>query len=734
MHYIDWLLVIIPVTLVTYIGFKTQKYVKGVADFLTAGRVAGRYVLSVASGEAAMGLVSMIALFEMYYNTAFSLNFWNTMTIPVGMFMALTGFCVYRFRETRAMTLGQFLEIRYSKSFRVFAAILQSIAGVVNYAIFPAVGARCLIYFCDLPILFKIGSFEIPTFILLMACFLSLAVLIVTLGGQVTIMVTDCVQGLLGYPIYLILLGYLLYRFSWNNDIIPTLLTRPAGQSMINPYEISHLRDFNFLYVIIGIIGMFFTRIAWSGAQGYAAAAENPHEQKMGGVLGTWRGILSMMVFLFLTIAAFTYINKPGLNQESLAVKKELSSKTLVDINKWTPNAYQVPEHIINSNNPAEDIYQSLLVNDREKAQSFKTIYGQMLVPTTIKHILPVGLTGLFCALMLFMLISTDTTYIHSWGSVIVQDLILPLRKKPFTPREQLFLLRIVIAGVALFAFFFSCFFGQIDYILMFFTITGAIWLGGAGPCIVFGLYWKRGTTLAAYLSLIAGSILAVSGFVGQKTWVNYIYPYLERTQMVDTWSSIAGFVSRPFNPYIMWEVTPDKFPINSKEIHLIAMVTSLALYIGISLCSRKKEFNMDAMLHRGKYHLACDGEALVAEKWSFRTAFKKLIGIDSQYNIKDKCLAWGVFVWSFVWGFGSFIFAVIWNIFEPWSNEAWSTWAWIQSIVLSGIVGFIATIWFSIGGISDLRKLFDRLKSRDVENVNDDGRVIDHMSVADQK
>jgi Na+(H+)/acetate symporter ActP len=54
MHWIDWIIVCcIPLIVVLGIGLKSQKYIKGVSDFLTAGR----YVVCVANGEATMGLV-----------------------------------------------------------------------------------------------------------------------------------------------------------------------------------------------------------------------------------------------------------------------------------------------------------------------------------------------------------------------------------------------------------------------------------------------------------------------------------------------------------------------------------------------------------------------------------------------------------------------------------------------------------------------------------------------------
>src|ERR1035437_1008056 len=167
MHWIDWIIVFIPIVIVVYIGLKSQRYIKSVSDFLTAGRVAGRYVIAVSNGEAAMGLISLVAIFEMYYSCGFAVGFWGQIAAPISIVMGLTGFCIYRFRETRAMTMGQFFEIRYSKSFRIFAAILQSISGVVNYAIFPAVGARFLIYFCGLPLQVDIMGWSFPTFGLL---------------------------------------------------------------------------------------------------------------------------------------------------------------------------------------------------------------------------------------------------------------------------------------------------------------------------------------------------------------------------------------------------------------------------------------------------------------------------------------------------------------------------------------------------------------------------------------
>lgn len=215
MHLIDWIIICVPLLIVAWISFYTQRYVTGVSDFLAAGRVAGRYVVAVSSGEAAMGLTSVVAIFELYFKSGFAIGFWNTLAAPISLVIALTGFCIYSYRETRAMTMGQFFEIRYSKKFRLFAGALQSLSGIINYGLFPAVGARFLVYFLDLPQTVPFLGHQWPTFALLMAFFLIVAVVITTLGGQLTIMTSDCVMGILSYPMYLAVVVSIFVGFSW---------------------------------------------------------------------------------------------------------------------------------------------------------------------------------------------------------------------------------------------------------------------------------------------------------------------------------------------------------------------------------------------------------------------------------------------------------------------------------------------------------------------------------------
>ena len=95
--------------------------------------------------------------------------------------------------------------------------------------------------------------------------------------------------------------------------------------------------------------------------------------------------------------------------------------------------------------------------------------------------------------------ISTHDTYLHSWGSIFIQDVVMPFRKTPLSPRAHLRLLRGGVVAVAVFIFLFSLFYKQSQAILLFFALTGAIFAGWSGSVIIGGLYTRWGTTPAAW-------------------------------------------------------------------------------------------------------------------------------------------------------------------------------------------------------------------------------------------
>src|SRR5688500_12357783 len=201
----DWVLVAATLALVLGFALYTQRFVQSVADFLAAGRCAGRYLLANARGESDSGLANTMSKFEMVLVAGFVLNFWEKVQVPVLLLVAVSGFVVYRYRETRALTLAQFLEMRYSRRFRLFMGLLAFLSGILNYGIFPAISARFFIYFLDLPHWVKLGSLEISTFALVMVSYLVCAVFMVLVGGQATMMVVDCLEGIFSHAIYVVI-------------------------------------------------------------------------------------------------------------------------------------------------------------------------------------------------------------------------------------------------------------------------------------------------------------------------------------------------------------------------------------------------------------------------------------------------------------------------------------------------------------------------------------------------
>ena len=60
MSLIDWIIFVVPLFFIVGMGYHSRRYIKGVADFLAAGRICGRYVICVADVVGALAVVTLV--------------------------------------------------------------------------------------------------------------------------------------------------------------------------------------------------------------------------------------------------------------------------------------------------------------------------------------------------------------------------------------------------------------------------------------------------------------------------------------------------------------------------------------------------------------------------------------------------------------------------------------------------------------------------------------------------
>ena len=739
----NWLVVLLPMLGILGVALYSRRYVRDMADYLSAGRVARRYVISVGSMEEALGVMLLIQTMEKNYLTGFSMTFWNMTPLVLSMFLGLTGFCLYRFRETRSMTLGQFLEMRYNRPLRVFASVLHVLADGLTEIILPAIAARFFIYFFDLPLYYQVCGVTVSTYASLMVLTLSIAIFIIFSGGSVALLVADCLQGLMCYPMFLLFVVYAIVNFSWGDKIVPVMFDRVPGESFMNPFDVKNMRDFNLFMVLVICFTRVMNRAIWIGS-GSATSAKDAHEQKMAGVLGTWRGGFSNLMLVVLGFMLIVTMNHRDYSHIARRVRVKLSNKVAEEVMPGLEKEYAAniaalgeEKHTIGVDAPlsrkknldtpyfdaAENTMKARGAADANlKYQKFRTLYYQQLLPVAMRNLMPHWMLGLFLLLVAMIMVSTDSCRIFKISTAMAQDLVLPFFKTPMRPQNQMRLIKFFSLVVAAIFFVASLLMAQMDYLELFVVTVGAVWTGGAGAVMVFGLYSRFGTAAGAFASLIGGALISVTGMLTSRNWADAVYPYLERHGLVPATARLLDALSKPLHPYVVWQMDAKKFPINAYEILFISIAASCILYIAFSLLTCRKPFELDKMLHRGKY--ADDKSRAVASPWTLKNLFGKLIGISPEYTKADKAVAYSVFGYTFVYRFFiTFILVLVVNVFTRWSNSAWSKYYLVTLVVVPFAVGLVSTVWFFIGGVVDLRHLFRDLAARK-RDFSDDGRV----------
>jgi len=163
-----------------------------------------------------------------------------------------------------------------------------------------------------------------------------------------------------------------------------------------------------------------------------------------------------------------------------------------------------------------------------------------------------------------------------------------------------------------------------------------------------------------------------------------------------------------------------DDFFLTGMEMAGIAMAASIIVYVLVSLLGPRKVFNMDKMLHRGKYRIVDSQIEPIPAK-----GIKGFI--TSEFTRGDKFIFALVIVW--ILGlFGIFIVGTVWHFIQEMSDDTWASF-WSIYVYASIATVAVTLVWFLIGGVNDLKKMFKSLAFVK-RNDADDGRVRNHQNL----
>ncbi len=159
-------------------------------------------------------------------------------------------------------------------------------------------------------------------------------------------------------------------------------------------------------------------------------------------------------------------------------------------------------------------------------------------MPKMLGLLVPAGLMGLLVAAMLAADMSTDSSYMLTWGSVIYNDITAPFRKGKWSEKKGLFWNRTIIAIIGVFLLIYGLWYKLEGDLWTYLGITGSIYLSSMSILLIACCYWKRANSWGAAAAIFFGAFVPALTLILQKAG-----PYTEWFKINDTVCGVATYV-----------------------------------------------------------------------------------------------------------------------------------------------------------------------------------------------
>ena len=130
--WIDIGIVVIYIGAAIFAGTIARGAIKGISDFLVAGRSLRIHTASATYISTGLGLVTVMYFAEEGFKNGFAPFFVGLISLVGAMVIARTGFIVSRLRHLRVMTVPEFYELRYQQALKTLTAVRAGLQSIYN--------------------------------------------------------------------------------------------------------------------------------------------------------------------------------------------------------------------------------------------------------------------------------------------------------------------------------------------------------------------------------------------------------------------------------------------------------------------------------------------------------------------------------------------------------------------------------------------------------------------------
>ena len=138
-------------------------------------------------------------------------------------------------------------------------------------------------------------------------------------------------------------------------------------------------------------------------------------------------------------------------------------------------------------------------------------------MPTYLSTAVPAGLMGILVAAMLAADMSTDSSYMLTWCSVIYNDILAPFRKRPWSERKGLFWNRTIIALIGIFLLLYGLWYPLKGDLWTYLGVTGTIYLASISVLLIACCYWRKANSWGAGAAILVSAIIPVTYLVMEQ-------------------------------------------------------------------------------------------------------------------------------------------------------------------------------------------------------------------------